>query len=177
MTYVCLFLHKLHSITTEKASFTAWRETSFYDGVQANVTKPVDKSLILPMVLQYLTPPAVSFIGLGAVSAAVMSSADSSILSASSMFAHNIYKMVFRQQVLHSRHLHEYCSLEGRPVTLNRNIVIVSLLDVRYSQSQNARSSNRRAPQISVDLHPRTSVDHNMKIRMMLQRSGGKVQL
>ncbi|XP_038046003.1 high-affinity choline transporter 1-like [Patiria miniata] len=53
-------------------------------------------SLILPLVIQYLTPPVISFIGLGAVSAAVMSSADSSILSSSSMFTHNVYKQVFR---------------------------------------------------------------------------------
>ncbi|XP_011302945.1 high-affinity choline transporter 1 [Fopius arisanus] len=55
-------------------------------------------SMILPMVLQYLTPDFVSFFGLGAVSAAVMSSADSSILSASSMFARNVYKLIFRQR-------------------------------------------------------------------------------
>lgn len=61
--------------------------------------------LVLPLVLQYLTPTAVSFVGLGAISAAVMSSADSSVLSASSMFAHNIYMMIFRQKVefLYSR--------------------------------------------------------------------------
>lgn len=52
--------------------------------------------MILPMVLQYLTPEYVSFFGLGAVAAAVMSSADSSILSASSMFARNIYRLIFR---------------------------------------------------------------------------------
>lgn len=40
-----------------------------------------------------------SFFGLGAISAAVMSSADSCILSASSMFTHNIYKGVFHTQV------------------------------------------------------------------------------
>eukprot|EP00058_Branchiostoma_floridae_P017827 XP_002603316.1 hypothetical protein BRAFLDRAFT_71390 [Branchiostoma floridae] len=57
-----------------------------------------EAGLILPLVLQYLTPTWVSFFGLGAVSAAVMSSADSSILSASSMFSRNVYKLVFRQK-------------------------------------------------------------------------------
>ncbi|CAG0909736.1 unnamed protein product [Darwinula stevensoni] len=52
--------------------------------------------MVLPLVLQYLTPTWVSFIGLGAVSAAVMSSADSSVLGASSMFARNVYRLVFR---------------------------------------------------------------------------------
>ena len=55
--------------------------------------------MILPMVLQYLTPTPVSFVGLGAVAAAVMSSTDSSFVSASSMFSHNIYKLIFRQNV------------------------------------------------------------------------------
>ncbi|CAH1244543.1 SLC5A7 [Branchiostoma lanceolatum] len=55
-------------------------------------------SLILPLILQYLTPTWVSFFGLGAVSAAVMSSADSCILAASSVFAKNVYKEVFRQK-------------------------------------------------------------------------------
>ena len=59
----------------------------------------IDTRLTLPMVLQYLTPGWVSFIGLGAISAAVMSSADSSVLSASSMFGHNIYKLIFRKKV------------------------------------------------------------------------------
>ncbi len=55
--------------------------------------------MILPMVLQYLTPGVIAFFGLGAVSAAVMSSADSSVLSASSMFARNVYKLIIRQSV------------------------------------------------------------------------------
>jgi high affinity choline transporter 7 len=67
-----------------------------------NGTLPIpqdQQKLILPLVLQYLTPAYISFFGLGAVSAAVMSSADSSVLSASSMFARNIWKLVFRQNV------------------------------------------------------------------------------
>ncbi|MEM1067376.1 MAG: sodium:solute symporter family protein [Planctomycetota bacterium] len=53
-------------------------------------------TMILPYVLRYLTPPIVATIGLGAVAAAVMSSVDSSILSASSMFAWNVYRPLFR---------------------------------------------------------------------------------
>jgi len=53
-------------------------------------------ALILPYVLRYLTPPVVATIGLGAVAAAVMSSVDSSILSASSMFAWNVYRPLLR---------------------------------------------------------------------------------
>lgn len=55
--------------------------------------------LTLPLVLQYLTPSYVAFVGLGAVSAAVMSSADSSVLSAASMFARNIWKLAIRPHV------------------------------------------------------------------------------
>ena len=51
------------------------------------------------MTLQYMTPPAITFVGLGAVTAAVMSSADSSILGASSMFVRNVYQIIFRPNV------------------------------------------------------------------------------
>jgi hypothetical protein len=47
----------------------------------------------------YLSIQWVSFVGLGAISAAVMSSADASILSSSSMFSRNIYKAAFRPKV------------------------------------------------------------------------------
>ncbi|XP_028657167.1 high-affinity choline transporter 1 [Erpetoichthys calabaricus] len=74
---------------------TAWNQTTY------GSEWPQDRhqsDMILPIVLQHLCPPYISFFGLGAVSAAVMSSADSSILSASSMFARNIYQLAFRQQ-------------------------------------------------------------------------------
>ncbi|XP_076594185.1 high-affinity choline transporter 1 isoform X1 [Chaetodon auriga] len=73
---------------------TDWNQTT-YGGVSPKEKDQAD--MILPIVLQHLCPPFVSFFGLGAVSAAVMSSADSSILSASSMFARNIYQLAFRQ--------------------------------------------------------------------------------
>lgn len=47
---------------------------------------------MLPYVLAHLTPPAVAALGLGAVSAAVMSSMDSSVLSSSTMTAWNVYR-------------------------------------------------------------------------------------
>ncbi|XP_046903022.1 high-affinity choline transporter 1 [Hypomesus transpacificus] len=73
---------------------TDWNQTTY------GAIPPKDKDqsdMILPIVLQHLCPSYISFFGLGAVSAAVMSSADSSILSASSMFARNIYQLAFRQ--------------------------------------------------------------------------------
>ncbi|KAM4630419.1 high-affinity choline transporter 1 [Polymixia lowei] len=73
---------------------TDWNQTS-YGAIPPKEKDEAD--MILPIVLQHLCPPFVSFFGLGAVSAAVMSSADSSILSASSMFARNIYQLAFRQ--------------------------------------------------------------------------------
>lgn len=91
----------LHHLPFSKSLITnsllppAWNETD-YAGPYPLTTDQT--SMILPMVLQYLTPDFVSFFGLGAVSAAVMSSADSSVLSAASMFARNVYKLIFRQK-------------------------------------------------------------------------------
>lgn len=74
-----------------------WNMTD-YD-INQDITAPDATKLILPLVLLHLCPKFIAFIGLGAVSAAVMSSADSSVLSASSMFARNVWKLVFRNQV------------------------------------------------------------------------------
>ncbi|XP_019385136.1 PREDICTED: high affinity choline transporter 1 [Crocodylus porosus] len=73
---------------------TNWTQTAYGS---PEPWKRQEADMILPIVLQYLCPVYISFFGLGAVSAAVMSSADSSILSASSMFARNIYQLSFRQ--------------------------------------------------------------------------------
>ncbi len=76
------------------AKAARWEETEF-----GREPTEDEYSLILPLCLQYLTPGWVAFLGLGAVSAAVMSSTDSSMLSASSMLARNVYKVGFRPQV------------------------------------------------------------------------------
>lgn len=56
------------------------------------IAAPENAAMILPYVLQHLTPPIIATIGLGAVAAAVMSSVDSSILSVSTMFVWNVYR-------------------------------------------------------------------------------------
>jgi len=58
---------------------------------------PSNPALVLPYVLRYLTPPIVALVGLTAVAAAVMSSVDSSILSASTLFSWNVYRPLFRK--------------------------------------------------------------------------------
>ncbi|XP_078259266.1 high affinity choline transporter 1-like isoform X2 [Rhinoraja longicauda] len=74
---------------------TDWNKTSY--GLPTPNERH-ESSMILPIVLQYLCPVYVAMLGIGAISAAVMSSADSSLLSASSMFARNIYKTIIRKK-------------------------------------------------------------------------------
>lgn len=63
------------------------------------IIPPEEPALVLPYVVRYLTNPVVATIGLGAIAAAVMSSVDSSILSASSMASWNVYKPLFKPNV------------------------------------------------------------------------------
>ena len=74
------------------AKNTDWSKTEYDNPAPEGACAKV----VLPLALQYLTPKAVAFFGLGAVSAAVMSSTDSSMLSASTMIARNFYQIVFR---------------------------------------------------------------------------------
>lgn len=69
---------------------TNWEKTDYNQCL-----RKADYKLAVPLTLLYLTHPAVAFIGLGAVSAAVMSSTDSSILGVSTMFTRNVFTKVF----------------------------------------------------------------------------------
>ncbi|PAA71287.1 hypothetical protein BOX15_Mlig032268g1 [Macrostomum lignano] len=93
----CLLMAVPSVLIGAVAASADWEATGFLNKTEGQFAEK-EMKLILPLVLQYLCPPVVSFLGLGVVSAAVMSSADSSILSAASMFARNVMKPIFWQQ-------------------------------------------------------------------------------
>ena len=85
---------------------------------------PESPALILPYLLRHMTPPLVAAVGLGAVAAAVMSSVDSSFLSAASMVVWN-----FRRPFGKSR------SDESLQRSLRRTIVVMGALATAVAMS------------------------------------------
>lgn len=72
---------------------------SVADWQALGLNAPPDAASTLPWVVRYLTNPWVATLGLGAVAAAVMSSVDSSILSASSLASWNVYRPLIKPQI------------------------------------------------------------------------------
>ncbi|XP_046391763.1 high-affinity choline transporter 1-like [Ischnura elegans] len=89
----CLVLALPSMVIGVIAKATDWEAV---EGWRRNVTSGAEARSVLPLVVRFMTPEWVSFIGLGAVSAAVMSSVDSSYLSASSLLAKNVYRVILR---------------------------------------------------------------------------------
>ena len=79
---------------------------------------PPDAASTLPYVIRHLCSPWVATIGLGAVAAAVMSSTDSSMLSAASLGSWNVYKPLVNPEL----------SENGLKKTTRRLILIIGAL-------------------------------------------------
>uniref|UniRef100_A0A8C4RRT7 High-affinity choline transporter 1-like n=1 Tax=Erpetoichthys calabaricus TaxID=27687 RepID=A0A8C4RRT7_ERPCA len=91
----CFFLGIPSLLIGAMAASTNWNMTSY------GLPTPLDRGEpgnIMPIMLEHLCPTYVSIIGIGAVSAAVMSSVDSALLSSSSIFTCNIYKKILRKK-------------------------------------------------------------------------------
>ncbi len=86
--FVCLLAAVPVVLIGMKALVTDW--------AVLGLPAPREPAYALPHVIRYLTNPWVATLGLGAIAAAVMSSADSSILSASSLTTWNILPTRFR---------------------------------------------------------------------------------
>ncbi|XP_071096830.1 high affinity choline transporter 1-like [Haliotis cracherodii] len=89
----CLLLSVPPAVIGIAGAAADWNATSYTGEVPI---PPSQMGMILPLSLQYLCPLPVAIAGLGAVSAAVMSSTDSSVLVTSSVFTKNIYKTLIR---------------------------------------------------------------------------------
>ncbi|XP_070393898.1 high-affinity choline transporter 1-like isoform X2 [Dermacentor albipictus] len=89
----CVFLSLppvIVGATGKSANFTAVGYPGAYNLDEAH------RKDIMPYAIRYLTPGMISILGQLAITAAVMSSVDSSMLSASSLIARNVYQLIFR---------------------------------------------------------------------------------
>ncbi|XP_026828262.1 high-affinity choline transporter 1-like isoform X1 [Ooceraea biroi] len=123
----CLLLAVPSAVIGVVARATDWSSVPGYN----KTFTTDDGNAALPMVLRYLTPQWVSFVGLGAISAAVMSSADSSILASSSMFTRNVYKLTIRPKAS-ERELNWVLRISVIAVSVLSTLVALTVSSVYY---------------------------------------------
>ncbi|XP_018393534.1 PREDICTED: high affinity choline transporter 1-like [Cyphomyrmex costatus] len=123
----CLILAVPSALIGVVARATDWSSVPGYNRTFATE----DGNAAMPMVLRYLTPQWVSFVGLGAISAAVMSSADSSILASSSMFTRNVYKLTIRPKAS-ERELNWVLRIAVIAVSVLSTLVALTVSSVYY---------------------------------------------
>lgn len=123
----CLILAIPSAVIGVVARATDWSTVPGYN----RTFSTDDGNAAMPMVLRYLTPQWVSFVGLGAISAAVMSSADSSILASSSMFTRNVYKLTIRPKAS-ERELNWVLRISVIAVSILSTLVALMVSSVYY---------------------------------------------
>ncbi|KAL0114474.1 hypothetical protein PUN28_011618 [Cardiocondyla obscurior] len=123
----CMLLAVPSAVIGVVARATDW---SLVPGYNRTFTTD-DGNAAMPMVLRYLTPQWVSFVGLGAISAAVMSSADSSILASSSMFTRNVYKLTIRPKAS-ERELNWVLRISVIVISMLSTLVALTVSSVYY---------------------------------------------
>jgi len=95
----CLFCIPVTTLSSIYVS-TDWNSLCAENTTSLNSTAATTctSTSYVTMTMQHLVPLWVTYIMVCVISAAVISSADSAIFSASSMFSHNIYHMTIRQK-------------------------------------------------------------------------------
>lgn len=87
--FLCLSMAILPVLLGNIAAITNWNQW---------IADAPAGAMVFPYILQYLTSPVVAVVGLGIITAGVLASVDSSLLSISSMFVWNVYKPLMRRK-------------------------------------------------------------------------------
>ena len=95
--FVCIIAAVPAIILGMVANVADWQTLGIEPLTALDMDKPY--AVALPYVMRHLTNPIVATIGLGAIAAAVMSSVDSSVLSASSMASWNVYRPLVKPNI------------------------------------------------------------------------------